>query len=628
MRQKILFLTVAVLLLAACRPKERSVEFPAIEAATTSSLIIERVELTDSVTTLAIRGYNRPKYWIKVAPATRLIADGKEYEMVGAEGVVPGEKLYMPADGDSLFVLKFAPLPLTTKQFDFSESDDSSDWQIFGIDLTGKHRTPYKKGLPRSVKPTNAKVADLPGFVYDIGETTINIHLLGYRERFGKSINVNIASALEGGGENIAINIDPQTGVGSYTFMQYGTAHCHIYSSAYDLYGRAYVAPGETVDIYCDLSYINSMLTEKRSTNKPKMDITPLYSKGSIYDCLNNLSADLESFSNVLTAQEAFSVKDLDYWKMNADQTTDRIIRMYNDMMVVIEQSVQHPLVKRWATAVCRNGVIESLIYSEADRDISYRRAHNISFYVDRDYDYTPEPIGKEHIERILQLFDMTDPMLMICDNAFVLAELELDIDNSEKFGNIRYLKPAVAAIKEARNGRVAAATLAEMQSWDEPFFARAVEDIRQRTEALLAANSDKISIAPDVPLSQLFDAIIAPHKGKIVVVDFWNTWCSPCCNALKKNEPYKSGELASDDIVWIYIADESSPITTYLDMIPSIKGIHYRLNKEQMNHICGKFGIRSIPSYVFVKRDGSYALTNSFRDHDKMVKTLKQHLP
>jgi thiol-disulfide isomerase/thioredoxin len=143
-----------------------------------------------------------------------------------------------------------------------------------------------------------------------------------------------------------------------------------------------------------------------------------------------------------------------------------------------------------------------------------------------------------------------------------------------------------------------------------------------------LAANSDKISIAPDVPLSQLFDAIIAPHKGKVVVVDFWNTWCSPCRRALEKNESYKSGELASDDIVWIYIADESSPITTYLDMIPTIKGIHYRLNKEQMNHICGKFGIRSIPSYVFVKRDGSYALTNSFRDHDKMVKTLKQHLP
>ena len=58
--------------------------------------------------------------------------------------------------------------------------------------------------------------------------------------------------------------------------------------------------------------------------------------------------------------------------------------------------------------------------------------------------------------------------------------------------------------------------------------------------------------------------------------------------------------------------------------MIPSIKGIHYRLGKEQMSQICGQFGISSIPSYVFVKRDGSYALTNSFRDHEKMVKIIK----
>lgn len=115
MRQKTLLLALVFAVCAACAPKPKTVTFPAIEAATTTSLIIERVELTDSVTTLAIRGYHLPKYWIKVAPETRLIADGKEYEMVGAEGVTPGKKLYMPADGDSLFVLKFAPLPLTTK---------------------------------------------------------------------------------------------------------------------------------------------------------------------------------------------------------------------------------------------------------------------------------------------------------------------------------------------------------------------------------------------------------------------------------------------------------------------------------------------------------------------------------
>ena len=263
--------------------------------------------------------------------------------------------------------------------------------------------------------------------------------------------------------------------------------------------------------------------------------------------------------------------------------------------------------------------LLSALLWADANREYAYMVANNIPF--SEECDFTPDPITPKHFKRAMELFDMTAPALLICPYASDLSFIDVDMS---QYGGLKYLKAAKKAFEQAAGANLSAHTLVEMKSWDEPFFARAVEDMQQRTELLLAANSNKVKDVPDVPLTQLFDAIVAPHKGKVVVVDFWNTWCSPCRNALKENEPYKSGELASDDIVWIYIADQSSPLGAYLDIIPSIKGIHYRLNKEQMNHICGKFGITSIPSYVFVKRDGSYALTNSFRDHKKMVEIIK----
>lgn len=120
-------LPIALLLMTACAPKEKTIDFPLVEAANTSSLVIEKVEMTDSLTSLHLRGYHIPGYWIKVSKETRLVADGVSYEMVGAEGVIPGKKLTMPEDGDSLFVLHFKPLPMKTEKFDFTEGNQEGD---------------------------------------------------------------------------------------------------------------------------------------------------------------------------------------------------------------------------------------------------------------------------------------------------------------------------------------------------------------------------------------------------------------------------------------------------------------------------------------------------------------------
>ena len=74
MKRRIFICMVATIAIAACTPKEKTVDFPAVGATNTDYIIIEKVEMTDSLTSLHIRGYHFPGWWIKIVKDTYLDA--------------------------------------------------------------------------------------------------------------------------------------------------------------------------------------------------------------------------------------------------------------------------------------------------------------------------------------------------------------------------------------------------------------------------------------------------------------------------------------------------------------------------------------------------------------------------
>ena len=621
MKGKIIFLAaVASALLSGCCNKERTIEFPAVDAPNTTSAIIEKVELTDSVTNVYIRGYHRPKWWIRIVPETYLMADGKKYEIIGSEGIELGSKLHMPADGDSLFTLKFAPLPLRTKSFDLVEGDEEGSWRFVGINLTDKPSDAYDKGLPKHVKITSETVTETSEFKYEIGECTINVHLLGYSPSYGKCPEIHTGNLI-GVPVTHKIEINPETGCGSITFKQYGTLNGFVMTD-YRRMGEFWMAPGEAIDLYIDLSYMDYQAACTRKTYKTEVPVKPLYTDGSIYDCINNLPLDNELDEIRLTA----GIIKPGIYSLTADEITESIINEYNEAVKTVEAMDSHPLAKNIKLAELKVSCIDGINRADDSRWHSYRMA-NPDLNPD-EIDYTPDRITEEHRERVLKMIDFKNPLLMLNKRNTTFALMKLDIDDAARFGKLRYIQPTRANFDIAENGVLTDEQLQEMRKWDEPFFYNMMQDIQNTILERLANESDRIQKTPDVPLEELFKTIVAPHKGKVVMVDFWNTWCGPCRQALGLTEPLKSGKLADENLVWIYIANETSAISKYLEMIPDIKGLHYRLNDEQWKQLTNKdFDIDGIPSYVLVKKDGSYSLRNDLRNHDKFINTLKAEL-
>jgi len=108
----------------------------------------------------------------------------------------------------------------------------------------------------------------------------------------------------------------------------------------------------------------------------------------------------------------------------------------------------------------------------------------------------------------------------------------------------------------------------------------------------------------PKTAGDKVFEAIMNNYKGKVVFVDFWATWCAPCRSGIEQMKPLKE-ELANENVVFVYITYPSSPKATYDNMIPDIKGEHYRLTQDEWNVISGKFSISGIPHYVLVGKEG-----------------------
>ncbi|NMH89722.1 TlpA family protein disulfide reductase [Flavivirga algicola] len=159
-----------------------------------------------------------------------------------------------------------------------------------------------------------------------------------------------------------------------------------------------------------------------------------------------------------------------------------------------------------------------------------------------------------------------------------------------------------------------------------DPFLANYLAKANERTKASIEENKTKggytVNEVNKTEGDELFDSMVKKFKGKVVYVDFWATWCGPCKSGIRKIIPLKE-EMKNEDVVFLYITNQTSPEGTWKNAIANIKGEHYRVSADEWNYLSDKFKISGIPHYTLVNKKGEIVKPKMGHNSNARLKTI-----
>lgn len=598
MRKLFSVLLVFMLLLCmfACnRPGPRTIEQPHVDAAGTGTIDIASVDLSDTATTVTLAIDYKPGWWIRIDSATVLRADGRDYAATAtSDNYTLGERFTVSAGGKDTITIFFEPLPFNTRSVDFIENIENG-FTIYGIDLTGeKVSVPTADLLPAEVRDIDAsEIFTEP--VNDVAMTKLRFHVLNYRPEYGNLL----MRAVSGTDCTKFIKIDlDDNGEGELETNLYGTTRAYLQLN--DLYTDfgciepILLAPGTDTDIYFDAQMHTDAIDMHRNADMKPGD--RVFDNGR-YAALNR---ELKNSGLVLTNNISDRISD----NISLEAYVDTVMKMHAENLAAINASTLSEPAKEYMKRSAEVNTLGLLSdpYAKGNYHELYSRIKD-----------TINPLDS-------RLKGM--PYYVYSLNGWDIWPEEVTSSPDYK-ANRTYLTRDFA---KAEYGNLSPEVLKGYEGAD-PFYAKALNAAQDEAVKHLTETQARIAALPDDAPEKFLEQTIAPYKGKVVLVDLWNTWCGPCRRALKANEPLKTGELKSPDLEWVYIADTTSDPDQYAEMIQDIAGHHAMASSEQIQALRRRFNVDGIPFYIMVDRDGIAHPRPDFRDHEEMVKTLKAEL-
>ena len=95
----------------------------------------------------------------------------------------------------------------------------------------------------------------------------------------------------------------------------------------------------------------------------------------------------------------------------------------------------------------------------------------------------------------------------------------------------------------------------------------------------------------------------LADYRGKIVFVDFWASWCSPCRESLPMYDKL-AADFGADDfaVIAVNLDETASDARKFIAQHP----VRYTIVQNPQGDIPKAFGVSGMPSSYLIDRDGT----------------------